>query len=74
MPMLTAIGAFSQWPSSSFLGQLGQNELVRWLFVFILIMQGGGGGNATLSAVATLVVYVVVKALDMVFAKKEMYY
>lgn len=73
-PMLTAIGSVSQFPKSQFLSDLGQNELVQWFFVFILIMQGGGAGNVNLSIVATLVLYVLVKGLDMVMAKKEGYY
>jgi len=74
MPLLTAIGAFSSWPKSNFLAKLGQNELVQWFFVFVLIMQGGAGGNVQLAATMTIVAYVAVKALDMVTASKEGYY
>jgi len=71
MPMLTALGAVSLFPDPpQVFKDLAQNDLVRWFFVFILIMQGGSGGNPQLAAVATVVLYAVVKGLDMVYAKQ----
>lgn len=75
MPMLTALGAVSLFPEPpQVFKDLAANELVRYLFVFVLIMQGGAGGNVQLAVVATVVLYVLVKVLDMVYANKQGYY
>jgi hypothetical protein len=74
VPMMTAFGAVSSFPKSSFFGKLGENELFQWFCVFILIMQGGGGTNVQLSVVATVLLYVVVKAVDMFLVKNEGYH
>lgn len=75
MPMLTAIGAVSLFPDPPQLFKdLAKMDLVRWLFVFILIVQGGAGGNLELAAVATAVLFGVMYVLDMVYPKKDGFY
>ena len=75
MPILTGWVTLSSWPRSEFFADLGKYELWRYLCLFILIYQGQGQANITLSAVATLVFYVVIKVVDMLMAKRsEGYY
>ena len=75
LPMMTAIGAFGGMPNAPKIFQdLAKNEWFQWLMVFVLIYQGGGSASPELSAVATIVVYVVVKLLDMMYEQKEGYY
>lgn len=75
MPMLTAIGAVSLFPDPpKIFKDLAQNEMVKWLFVLILIVQGGAGGNWQLAVVATIVLFVAIKLLDAMYVKKEGYY
>lgn len=60
------IGAFSAFPEPNpLIKSLQQNELVQWLMVFILIMQGGASGNVQLALVTTLIGFVVNKLLSM---------
>ena len=62
MPMMTAIGAISLFPDPPQLFKdLAKNELVKWIFVFILIVQGGASGDLRLAAVMTVILYILVK-------------
>lgn len=74
MPLLTAIGAISLFPDPpKIFKDLAKNELFKWVFVLILIVQGGASGNWQLGMVMTVVLYVAVKVLDMMYTKKEAY-
>lgn len=76
MPFLTALGSISLFPNPpAIFKDLAKNELVKWLFVLILIVQGGGDGNWRLGMVMTAVLYVLVKVLDMIYpGQKETYH
>lgn len=69
LPLATSIGAFSVFPTQpKLVQQLAQNELFKWLMVFILIWQGGGGQRMDLSLLATAITFVLVKLLDRVYS------
>ena len=75
MPFMTAIGAISLFPDPpKIFKDLAKNEIVKWIFVWVLIMQGGAGGNVQLAIVMTALLFAFVKVLDMVYTKKESYY
>ena len=74
----TGIGAFGGFPNPpKVFVQLTQNELVKWLLLFVLIWQGGGGGGAftsqafNLSMYVTVLMYLLVKVLDKYFVQSE---
>lgn len=65
-PLATAVGFMGGFPDPpQEFKDLTQNELFRWLMVFILIWQGGGAQDLQLSALVTGICYLVVKIMEM---------
>ena len=66
LPLATAIGAWGGFPAAPALfQQLAQNELFKWLLVFVLVWQGGTGQDTQLALITTLVMFVATKLLNM---------
>jgi len=60
----TLVGAFSTFPEKpTILKKLGENELVQWALVFVLIYQGGAGQDIELAAALTVAAFIVSKLL-----------
>ena len=63
--ILTALGAWGGFPAPpKAFNRLVTNEVVQYLLVFVLLMQGGTGGNYKLAGLATGIMYVLHKVLD----------
>ena len=71
LPIVTAIGAFGGFPEPpNMFKKVIQNKPVQYILLFLLIWQGGGGQNWKLSAKVTVVIFVLITAVNM-FQKKE---
>ena len=63
--ILTALGAWGGFPAPpKAFNRLVTNEVVQYLLVFVLLMQGGTGGNYKLAGLATGIMYVLHRILD----------
>jgi hypothetical protein len=72
LPLATAVGAFGGFPAAPKVFQdLAANMWFQWLMVFVLVWQGGSGQNATVAAVATVVLFLVAQVLDMVYTRES---
>lgn len=71
--ILTAMGAISTFPAPpQIIKQLGQNKVVQYLFLFVLIMQGGGGLDVKKSAFVALLFFLAIEGMNMMAAKGMM--
>lgn len=72
LPLATALGTMSIYPKKPLLFiELSKYVLFQWLLVFVYIWQGGARQNWQLALVATIVLYIVVQALDMWYVTRE---
>lgn len=61
----TALIAFGNFPKPpEKLEQLAKNEIVQWIFVFILIWQGGAKQDIKLSLLATAAIFALYKSIS----------
>lgn len=78
MPLLTSIGAVSLWPAvpklitdldKALTVKAGNFEfgVLRWLAVFILVMQGGAGGNVMVATVMTALLFLILTVFNLAF-------
>lgn len=59
LPLATAVGAFGGFPKApAFFSELTNNEVGRYLVLFILIWQGGAGQDMKLALMVTALMYV----------------
>lgn len=59
LPLATALGAWSVFPKPpAIVADLQTYTLFSWFCVFVLLWQGGGGQHLALSAIVTLVLFV----------------
>jgi len=68
LPLATALGAWSValFPKPpQLLVDLARNELFQYLLLFVFIWQGGGQQNIQTALVATVIIFLVAKFLDL---------
>lgn len=65
--MATALGGFGGLPTPPpiFL-DLAKNEIIQWVLMFVLILQGGSGFDVIYAVIATLLVYVIYKIASLI--------
>ena len=60
LPLATAIGAYGGFPKPpAFFTELTNNEIGRYVLLFVLVWQGGAGQDMKLSLLITALLYVV---------------
>lgn len=65
LALATGVGAWGGFPSppQSFIDFFANNEIARYILVFILVWQGGGGQDPKLSLLITGAIFALAKAL-----------
>ena len=65
LAMATAVGAFGGFPEppQAFNEMVTQNELFRYVLLFILVWQGGAGQDPKLAALITAAMYAIIKSM-----------
>lgn len=65
LAMATAVGAFGGFPAppQAFTEMVSQNELFRYVLLFVLIWQGGAGQDPRLAAMITAAMYAIIKSM-----------
>jgi len=76
LPLATSLTAFGfgALPKPQIFLDLAQTVWFPWVLTFVLIWQGGAKQDLVLSAIATLILFVIVRVADMVYPKKEKFY
>ena len=65
--LATAVGAFGGMPPAPkvLVTSVQRFPLLQWLLLFVLIWQGGGGQDVSISAMGTLLVYVIYRTIGL---------
>jgi len=70
LPIVTALGAFGGFPEPpNTFKKIINIKVIQYILLFLLIWQGGGGQNWKLSAIVTVVIFIIITIMNFIEKK-----